>query len=163
MVAVTCEHCGREFWVKPKRVRRGVRFCSMACRRAGQYTGRFTRSDGYVAIRIDDDYVLEHRHVMESHLGRPLESGEHVHHRNGNRADNRLENLELIRVGPHASLHHPGRDRSTWVKVRCLACGKVFERRLCQHRQHPRAFCSRSCYLQRAGEMPGRNRPGLPS
>lgn len=71
--------------------------------------GRKTRKDGYVIIRVADDYpnpaytdrsaryALEHRVVMERHLGRFLSPEEVVHHINENPNDNRIENLQLFK------------------------------------------------------------------
>jgi hypothetical protein len=61
-----------------------------------EHTGRYIeKRSGYVYILVNHEHILEHRAVMENHLGRKLLPEENVHHKNGVKDDNRLENLEI--------------------------------------------------------------------
>jgi len=78
-------------------------------------TGNATWSnpDGYVFGWFDGRSRPIHRVVMESHLNRPLDEWENVHHLNGIRHDNRIENLELW-VKPQPCGQRPS-DLADWV------------------------------------------------
>lgn len=60
---------------------------------------------GYRRVHHNGRYILEHRYVMEKELKRQLLAGEDVHHINGDRADNRPENLVVLPRAQHQKLH----------------------------------------------------------
>lgn len=58
----------------------------------------------------------EHRYIMECHLGRKLSSNEVIHHKDNNRQNNCLDNLELMTRSEHAKLHSKDRILSDETK-----------------------------------------------
>jgi hypothetical protein len=158
-----CPQCAKAFRGRRRK------FCSAQCahrarRRALDVFGYLAspersldRTHGYVMVYCpghpranNRGYASEHRLLMELHLRRSLSKDEHVHHRNGKRWDNRLENLEVLQRSDHAKLGYiPAGVDPSLVAVgarpkkrmkragsRC-ACGQAVI--------FPRKYCSRRC------------------
>lgn len=108
-----CE-CNAEKWIPKKELKRGKTKscgCKTGFKKGYNYKGsRTILRDGYVVFSLPEHpnsnqsgTIREHVYVMSEYIGRPLRQGETVHHCNGIRSDNRIENLELW-----ASNHPPG-------------------------------------------------------
>lgn len=106
-----------------------------------------------------DDYVLQHRFVMEQKLGRFLRADEVVHHKDENKRNNKIRNLEVKKTEAHNKLHGEER-RVERVRLTCAQCGVVVKRlpsQLPGKRGLKRTFCSHSCnakfYRKNTGKL----------
>lgn len=107
---VECRNCG----VVPLTIKKGLVLCSVARNKHRLKPGYKRKSNGYIKIWNGEAWISEHRGVMSKEIGRDLLPEETVHHINGVRDDNRIENLELW-----SSSHPRGQrveDKVLWAK-----------------------------------------------
>ena len=109
----------------------------------------YKHAEGYRRLVIDGKMVLEHRYIMEQQLGRKLSKNEVVHHINGNKEDNRLENLEVLTPSEH-SLEHSKKRELKKIELVCPSCNQKFLKALNKYKYaikmgYKNIYCSRKC------------------
>jgi hypothetical protein len=104
-----CLFCGKQYQPQHKK----TKYCSPECHYESNVksNSRMIDKSGYVLVKHRDNprrWIREHRQIMEVSLGRELLRTELVHHINGIKNDNRLENLVITNMSEHISHHNSG-------------------------------------------------------
>ena len=132
---VKCPDCGilhdvshKNYYAQAK----GKRGLSFRCRKCGQLRAAKTRRNpnlkrmvnGYINFYRPENemankrgHVPEHRLIMSQKINRPLSSKEHVHHKDGNKLNNSINNLEIMSKHKHLSLHIKKRIEKGEIKL----------------------------------------------
>jgi uncharacterized protein (DUF1330 family) len=123
-----CFHKSQIGKKRSKKVRKNIAFGKIGSKNPNWIGGKVLDKRGYILIKFREHpnaqtngYIYEHRLVMEKHLGRYLKPEETIHHLNGDKTDNRIENLKLFASKSEHIKH-------IHIKIECPFCHKVFER-----------------------------------
>lgn len=124
LVPVPCQMCGEIRYIQSRSIAKYCKPCkSIHAKEVGarlhKYDNRpdgyvFLNSKGYARVVVNGRAVCQHTYVMEQHMGRKLYKGENVHHINGVKDDNRIENLELWSTSQPAGQRI--QDKVAWAK-----------------------------------------------
>ena len=107
----SCSLCEKVFTSR-RTCKTSLRFCSQKCskkymrgEKSPFYKGGTFLQSGYKVIKVDTTYKLEHRLIVEKFIGRKLKKNEIVHHVDGDKKNNSIENLQIMDKKEHDKLH----------------------------------------------------------
>ena len=160
-VALVCRHCGKKFEALKTYVNRGqYSYCSKQC---GQLASRkhevkeFNNKRYYLHVPsgyfVSDDGSRLNRDVWEFYNGAIPEDCV-IHHKNEDKTDNEITNLELVEWGEHTTKHNS--TGVTYGSITCLGCGKEVIRKLSEIKRGQDKFCTKEC----SNKHRGRNSDG---
>jgi hypothetical protein len=155
-----CKQCGVEFIGRANR-----KFCSRDCINKwksenwiGENNHRWKGGilkphNGYVYVKTGyRQYRLQHIIVMEDHIGRSLSKCEVVHHKDGNKQNNSIGNLELMTRSEHMKLHQKKRGRIGPSESKCDNCGSVIM--VNGYSSSEFNYCSKRCHYDHRRSLP---------
>lgn len=108
---MSCAAIGKVFGIDPVRIytlliEYGIKLrtkkeASLKGDKHPKWKGGWYNHSGYKVITVDCNRMYEHRYIVEQYLGRKLLKDEVIHHINGNKSDNRIENLQIMSAKQH--------------------------------------------------------------